>query len=60
DVDIKRVQDILVEQDVPLPRRKDVDPELTELVEANDYGLYTKLAKMAKENPEEVLKYRQP
>ena len=60
DVDIKRVQDILVEQDVPLPRRKDVDPEYTELLEANDYGLYTKIAKMAKENPEEVLKYRQP
>ncbi len=60
DVNIKRVQDILVEQDVPLPRRKDVDPEYTELLEANDYGLYTKLAKMAKENPEEILKYRQP
>lgn len=60
DVDIKRVQDILVEQDVPLPRRKDVDPEMTELVVENDYGLYTEIAKQAKEHPEEVLKYRQP
>ncbi len=60
DVDIKRVQDILVEQDVPLPRRKDVDPIYTEVVEANEYGLYTQLAKMAKENPEDFMKYRQP
>ena len=59
DVDIKRVQDILVEQDVPLPRRKDVDPIYTELLEENQYGLYTKLAKMAKEHPEEIFKYRQ-
>ena len=60
DVNIKRVQDILVEQDVPLPRRKDVDPELTELAEANNYGLYTELAKKAAEHPEEIYKYRQP
>lgn len=60
DVNIKRVQDILVEQDVPLPRRKDVDPELTELLEANDYGMYTEIAKHAKEHPEEVFNYRQP
>ena len=59
DVDIKRVQDILVEQDVPLPRRKDVDPDYTELLEENQYGLYTELAKLAKEHPEEVFQYRQ-
>jgi len=59
DVNIERVQDILVEQDVPLPRRKDVDPAYTELLEQNQYGLYTELAKIAKEHPEEIFKYRQ-
>lgn len=59
-VNIERVQDILVEQDVPLPRRKDVDPVLTEILEDNKYGLYTKLAKLAAENPEEFKNYRQP
>ena len=58
-VDIKRVQDILVEQDVPLPRRKDVDSKYTDLLEENEYGLYTKLAKEAKDNPEAVMKFRQ-
>lgn len=60
DVNIERVQDILVEQDVPLPRHAGVDPLLTELCEEHNYGLYTKMAKMAAENPEEFAKYRQP
>lgn len=60
DVNIERVQDILVEQDVPLPRHAGVDPALTELCEEHKYGLYTKLAKMASEDPEEFSKYRQP
>lgn len=58
-VDIKRVQDILVEQDVPLPRRKDVDSKYTDLLEENEYGLYTKLAKQAKDDPEAIMKFRQ-
>ena len=60
DVNIERVQDILVEQDVPLPRHAGVDPALTELCEEHKYGLYTKLAKLAAEDPEEFAKYRQP
>lgn len=59
DVNIERVQDILVDQDVPLPRHEGVDPELTEICEEYKYGLYTKLAKMAAENPDEFSKYRQ-
>ena len=49
DVDIKRVQDILVEQDVPLPRRDDVDSAYTELAEEKRYGLFTTLARKAAE-----------
>ena len=48
DVDIRRVQDILVEQDVPLPRHPKTDPELEEYVKAREYGLYTEFAKEAK------------
>ena len=48
-VDIRRVQDILVAQDVPLPRRSDVDPSYMELVEEKQYGLYTDMAKKARE-----------
>ncbi|MCQ2530474.1 MAG: FAD-dependent oxidoreductase [Lachnospiraceae bacterium] len=48
DVNIKKVQDILVSQDVPLPRRDDVDPSYTELCEEHEYGLYTAMAKKAK------------
>jgi len=58
-VDIKKVQDILVSQDVPLPRRDDVDKSYTECCEEHQYGLYTELAKKAHENPEEFEKYRQ-
>lgn len=63
DVDIKKVQDVLVSQDVPLPRRDDVDPGYTELCIEHDYGLNTRLAKEAhaeRENHGQVLKqYRQ-
>jgi hypothetical protein len=46
-VDIKKVQDILVDQDVPLPRNPKVDPKYMECVEKHMYGLYTDLAKKA-------------
>lgn len=59
-VDIKKVQDILVAQDVPLPRRDDVDPSLTEVCEAHQYGLYTQLAKRAAEDISSLDAYRQP
>lgn len=48
-VDIKKVQDILVEQDVPLPRHDKVDPSYTACCEEHEYGLYTDLAKRARE-----------
>ncbi len=50
-VDISRVQDILVDQDVPLPRNAKFtakDPSYQEMVEAHEYGLYTEKAKLAK------------
>ncbi len=57
---IKVVQDILAgEQDVPLPRNCHTDSSYTELVKEKEYGLYTNLAKQARENPEEFAKYRQ-
>lgn len=55
DVDIKRVQDILVDQDVPLPRNAKFqakDPSYQECVEAHEYGLYTDKARLAKEQKE--------
>ncbi|MCI8762570.1 MAG: FAD-dependent oxidoreductase, partial [Oscillospiraceae bacterium] len=54
-VDIKKVQDILVDQDVPLPRNAKFeakDPTYKECVEAHQYGLYTDKAKLAKEQRE--------
>ena len=60
DVNIERVQDILVDQDVPLPRHPKTDPYLTELCEEFDYGHYTKLSRMAKEDPNQFISYRQP
>jgi hypothetical protein len=60
DVNIARVQDILVHQDVPLPRRSDVDPQLTELCEEHQYGLYTKLAQQAANDTSSLSAYRQP
>lgn len=58
-VDIRKVQDILVSEDVPLPRHPGVDRSYQECVEEHQYGLYTELAKKAHENPEEFEKYRQ-
>ena len=59
DVDIKAVQDILVDQNVPLPRNDKVSKEYTELVEENEYGLYTDLAKKMLADPEVMKAYRQ-
>jgi hypothetical protein len=47
-VNIKKVQDILVDQDVPLPRHPRTDPSLTQFCEEHEYGLYTDMAKAAK------------
>ncbi len=62
-VDVKKVQDILVDQDVPLPRNAKFhakDPSYDELVEEKQYGLYTDLAKAAAKEAEDALKnYRQ-
>lgn len=58
-VDIKKVQDILVEQDVPLPRHKKTDPSYTLCCEAHEYGLYTDLAKKAKAEADGLKTYRQ-
>jgi len=58
-VNIKKVQDILVEQDVPIPRHPKTDPSLMELLKEHDYGHYTELAKKLRENKEELKKYRQ-
>ena len=57
-VDIRKVQDILVAQDVPLPRRDDVDPAYTQLCEEKEYGLYTAMAKKAHEE-QDISSYRQ-
>ena len=49
-MNIKKVQDILAgEQDVPLPRNRHTDPSYTQLCETHDYGLYTAMAKKARE-----------
>lgn len=58
-VDIRRVQDILVEQDVPLPRHPGVDPSYTQCCEEHEYGLYTELARKAREEAEGLKDYRQ-
>lgn len=58
-VNIKKVQDILVKQDVPLPRRDDVDPSYMQCVEDHEYGLYTDLAKKAKEKASNLNSFRQ-
>ena len=50
EVDIRKVQDILAgEQDVPLPRNAHTDPAYTQCCEEHEYGLYTAMAKKAKE-----------
>ena len=51
-VDIRKVQDILVDQDVPLPRNAKFeakDPSYRQCAEEHEYGLYTDKAKMAKD-----------
>ena len=56
-VDIKKVQDILVEQDVPLPRNEKFlakDPSLEALVEEKEHGLYTLMAKKAREEADKA------
>ncbi|MBE6914498.1 MAG: FAD-dependent oxidoreductase [Ruminococcaceae bacterium] len=64
DVNIAKVQDILVEQDVPLPRNEKFrakDPSYEELVEEKQYGLYTDMAKAAREEADKasLKKFRQ-
>ena len=64
DVDIKKVQDILVEQDVPLPRNAIFhakDPSYEALVEEKQYGLYTEMAQKAREEADKasLKKFRQ-
>ncbi|HWP50281.1 MAG TPA: FAD-dependent oxidoreductase [Clostridia bacterium] len=54
-VNIRKVQDILVDQDVPLPRNakfESKDPSYRECVETHQYGLYTDKAQQAKEQVE--------
>ena len=58
-VDIRKVRNLLVEQDVPLPRHPGVDPSYTECCEAHEYGLFTDMAKEAKTNPEYFKNFRQ-
>ena len=57
EVDIRKVQDILVDQDVPLPRNAKFhakDPSYEELVEEKQYGLYTDMAKKAREEADKA------
>ena len=56
-VNIRKVQDILVDQDVPLPRNAKFeakDPSYRECVEEHQYGLYTDKARLAKEQVEKA------
>ncbi len=59
DVDIRKVQDILVSQDVPLPRHPGTDKAYMECCREHEFGLYTDLAKKAHSDPETFEKYRQ-
>lgn len=59
DVDIKKVQDILIDQDVPLPRNPKTDASYTLCCEEHAYGLYTDLAKKAKAEADGIKSYRQ-
>lgn len=59
-VDIKKVQDILArDQDVPLPRNQYTDPSYMQNVIDHEYGLYTDLAKKAREEAGFLGKVRQ-
>jgi hypothetical protein len=59
DVDIRKVQDTLADQDVPLPRNTKTDPSYLECCEKHEYGLYTELAKKAKAEAGALRGYRQ-
>lgn len=59
DVNIRKVQDVLVEQGVPLPRHPGTDPSYTNCCIEHNYGLYTEYAKKAKEEAEGLKEYRQ-
>lgn len=63
EVNIRKVQDILCDQDVPLPRNPKTDPSYTQCCEEHEYGLYTDLAKQARAaaegNGDDIHKYRQ-
>ena len=59
DVNVPKVQNILIDQDVPLPRNERVDKSYMEVCEAHQYGLYTELAKKAREEVEALKDYRQ-
>ncbi|MPW27349.1 FAD-dependent oxidoreductase [Alkalibaculum sp. M08DMB] len=61
-IDIRKVQDILVDQDVPLPRNEKFekkDPSYRRCVEEHNYGLYTDAAIKAKEEADYIEKFRQ-
>ncbi|MCC8065912.1 MAG: FAD-dependent oxidoreductase [Clostridiales bacterium] len=61
-VDIKKVQDILVDQDVPLPRNEKFlakDADYQSLVEEKQYGLYTELAQQIREKGDSLKDFRQ-
>lgn len=54
-VDVRKVQDILVDQDVPLPRNskfEEKDPSYRECAQMHQYGLYTEKALLAKQQLE--------
>jgi len=58
-VNIKKVQDILIDQDVPLPRNERVDPSYMQCVEEHEYGLYTELAQKARAERDGLKTFRQ-
>ena len=58
-VNIAKVQDILAgEQDVPLPRNEHTDISYTQCLEEHEYGLYTEMAKRAREANDAAGTYR--
>jgi hypothetical protein len=58
-VDIKKVQNILIDQDVPLPRNSRVDKAYMQCVEEHMYGTYTELAKKARAESDGLKSFRQ-
>ena len=57
DVDIRTVQEILVDQNVPLPRNPRVDKCYTELLEENGYGIQNEFAEKVRANPDDLSLY---